>query len=103
MPPNWQQAQQVTASDRWTWVEDYVDLKATYQLRCPPGRWCVVTGGTLFLAKFVPGGLVRWSGRTEVQVIGTGSLRVHVDDDRGTCLIRVVRTASEPIVPFPEV
>lgn len=97
------QDKEVMASEKWTPVEDYVNVKAMYQLHCPPDRWCVAGGGLMLIAKCAPGRLVRWSGTTEVQVIGTGSLRVRVDDDRGPCCVRVVRIANETIVPFPEV
>ncbi len=71
-----------TTTEDWTWFEDYVYAWATYVVACEPERTCQIGMG-IFSFGEPRGEKIRFTGETEILVVGIGSLHIRPADGRG--------------------
>lgn len=71
----------------WVDFDTYLCAWGKYQLTCPADRQCQVGLGITFRGE-PAGEKLRFSGQTEVLVIGMGHVNVRVDDG-GPCEVTV--------------
>lgn len=85
----------INGSD-WQWAEDYVYLTASYVIACPKDRRCQVGMGIFALGE-PRGEKVRFSGETEITVVGAGALHFRVDDGLGPCIVGFAQASNRPL------
>ncbi len=86
----------VVDGPQWKWAEDYVYAKATYLVACPANRRVQVGMGVMAFGH-PRGEKLRFSGETEITVIGAGALHFRVDDGKGPCKVGFVQKGNTPI------
>lgn len=83
-----------TASDRWTWLEDYAYFSATYQLVCEPDRECEFGSGMKIGGK-PRGTKSKFMGERRISVYGLGAIHVRAADGRGDVKVQMRQSESE--------
>lgn len=77
-------------NDEWQWAENYVYVQATYTVACPADRQIQVGMGVMAFGE-PRGEKIRFSGPTEITVVGAGSLYFRVDDNLGPCKVGFIQ------------
>lgn len=72
----------------WVDFDSYACAWGKYQLTCPENRQCQVGLGIVWFGE-PAGEKIRFSGQTEVLVLGIGHVNIRVDDGLGPCEVTV--------------
>jgi len=76
---------------KWFWLEEYVNVNATYWLSCPTNR-TVEYGSGVFAGGKPLGERHKFSGSRKVGVMGLGSIHVCIADGGGPCEVGIWQT-----------
>lgn len=89
------QSNVVIKDGEWVSCETYIYITAKYRISCPSDRICQVGMG-IVKDNVSLGEKLRFSGDTEILIVGGGELRFRVDDGKGPCSVSFERLSSLP-------